>query len=69
MSVPASGIAAETARIDTTPGETEKKVKAVALLSGGLDSTLAINVLKEQGVDITALNFSTVFCLCNRGGD
>ncbi len=68
-SVPASGIAAETARINTTPAETEKKVKAVALLSGGLDSTLAINVLKEQGVDIVALNFSTVFCLCNRGGD
>ena len=59
-SVPASGVAAETARINTTPGKTDKKVKAVALLSGGLDSTLAINVLKEQGVDITALNFSTV---------
>ncbi len=49
-----------------TVGETDKKVKAVALLSGGLDSTLAINVIKAQGIDVTALNFSTVFCLCNR---
>ncbi|MEK7368312.1 MAG: 7-cyano-7-deazaguanine synthase, partial [Planctomycetota bacterium] len=47
-------------------GETGKKVKAVALLSGGLDSTLAINVVKAQGIDVVALNFSTVFCLCNR---
>lgn len=46
--------------------KTGKKVKAVALLSGGLDSTLAINVMKAQGIDVVALNFSTVFCLCNR---
>ncbi|MFQ5862593.1 MAG: hypothetical protein ACE5IC_05665 [Candidatus Brocadiales bacterium] len=49
-------------------GETAKKVKAVALLSGGLDSTLAIHVVRAQGVDVIALNFSTVFCRCNRSG-
>jgi hypothetical protein len=36
-------------------------VKAVALLSGGLDSTLAILVLLKQGIDITAVTFLTHF--------
>ncbi|MDP2910774.1 MAG: 7-cyano-7-deazaguanine synthase, partial [Candidatus Omnitrophota bacterium] len=31
--------------------------KAVALLSGGLDSTLAIKLMLEQGVEVHALNF------------
>ncbi len=35
--------------------------KAVALLSGGLDSTLAILVLLRQGIDITAVTFLTHF--------
>lgn len=42
--------------------------KAVALLSGGLDSTLAIHVIKKQGIDVTALTFVTVFCLCTAKG-
>ncbi len=43
-------------------------MKAVALLSGGLDSTLAARVVMEQGVGLEALNFMTVFCTCtNRG--
>lgn len=50
------------------PGNMDKKVKAVALLSGGLDSTLAIHVVRAQGIDVVALNFSTVFCRCNRSG-
>ena len=29
-----------------------KKIKAVGLLSGGLDSTLAAELLKEQGIEI-----------------
>ncbi len=65
----ASEIAVETTSVNKAPRKTDKKVKAVALLSGGLDSTLAINVIKAQGVDVVALNFSTVFCLCNRGGN
>src|SRR4030067_2044260 len=43
-------------------------MKAIALLSGGLDSTLAVRVIMEQGVELEALNFMTVFCTCtNRG--
>jgi tRNA U34 2-thiouridine synthase MnmA/TrmU len=41
-------------------------MKALALLSGGLDSTLAIKVILNQGIDIVAFNFFTPFCLCNR---
>ena len=37
--------------------------KAVVLLSGGLDSTLAVRMLKEQGVEVHAVNFNTGFCL------
>ncbi|NOY52419.1 MAG: hypothetical protein GXP58_02235 [Deltaproteobacteria bacterium] len=40
--------------------------KAVALLSGGLDSTLAVKVILEQGIDVTAFNLKTPFCCCNR---
>ncbi|OGW82696.1 MAG: hypothetical protein A2987_03540 [Omnitrophica bacterium RIFCSPLOWO2_01_FULL_45_10] len=42
--------------------------KAVALLSGGLDSILAIRLMLEQEVEIEALNFLTVFCTCTRKG-
>jgi len=40
--------------------------KAVALLSGGLDSTLAVKLMLEQGIEITAVNFKSPFCCCNR---
>jgi hypothetical protein len=39
-------------------------VKAIALLSGGLDSTLAVKLMLDQGVEVTALNFITPFCNC-----
>ncbi|MDO8603338.1 MAG: 7-cyano-7-deazaguanine synthase [Candidatus Omnitrophota bacterium] len=42
--------------------------KAVALLSGGLDSTLAIKLMLDQGVEVHALNFLTVFCNCTSKG-
>ena len=42
--------------------------KAVALFSGGLDSTLAIKLMLEQGIDVHALNFLTVFCTCTSKG-
>lgn len=38
--------------------------KALALLSGGLDSTLAVKVMMEQGIDVEALNFTSPFCTC-----
>ncbi len=37
--------------------------KAVVLVSGGLDSTLAALLLKEQGVEVHGIHFSTGFCL------
>ena len=37
------------------------EVRVVALLSGGLDSTLAIRVLQEQGIIIEAVHFATIF--------
>ena len=42
--------------------------KALALLSGGLDSTLAIRVIQEQGIEVIALNFVTVFWRCTSHG-
>ena len=43
--------------------------KALALLSGGLDSTLAIRVIQEQGIEVHALNFMTPFCNCTSKSD
>jgi tRNA-uridine 2-sulfurtransferase len=40
-----------------------RKVKAIALISGGLDSTLALAVVKRQGVEVKAVNFYTGFCI------
>jgi tRNA U34 2-thiouridine synthase MnmA/TrmU len=37
-------------------------MRAIALLSGGLDSTLAAKVVMEQGIELEALNFMTLFC-------
>lgn len=42
--------------------------KAIALLSGGLDSILATRLMLDQGVDVEALNFLTVFCTCTSRG-
>jgi len=42
--------------------------KAVALLSGGLDSTLAVKLMVDQGVEVVALNFTSAFCTCDSGG-
>jgi len=39
-------------------------VKAIALLSGGLDSTLAVKLMLDQGIEVAALNFMTPFCTC-----
>ncbi|MEM2999767.1 MAG: 7-cyano-7-deazaguanine synthase [Candidatus Bathyarchaeia archaeon] len=37
------------------------KVKALVLLSGGLDSTLAAKLLLNQGIDVEAISFATPF--------
>jgi len=43
-------------------------MKAIGLLSGGLDSTLALELMLEQNIEIITLNFKTPFCRCNHGG-
>ncbi len=43
-------------------------MKAIALLSGGLDSILATRLIKDQGIEIEAVNFLTVFCNCTSRG-
>ncbi len=40
------------------------KRKAIALLSGGLDSTLAVKMMLDLGIDVEALNFTSPFCTC-----
>jgi tRNA U34 2-thiouridine synthase MnmA/TrmU len=44
-------------------------MRAIALLSGGLDSTLAAKVVLEQGIELEALNFITIFCNCTNRGE
>lgn len=39
-----------------------KKIKALLLLSGGLDSILSAKLLLEQGIEVQAINFRTNFC-------
>ncbi len=36
-------------------------MKAIALFSGGLDSVLAIKLIKDQGIDVVAININTGF--------
>jgi len=40
-----------------------KQRKAVALISGGLDSLLAAQTIKQQGVHVEGINFFTGFCV------
>jgi tRNA-specific 2-thiouridylase len=41
-------------------------MKAIILLSGGLDSTLAAELMSREGLELLAVNFKTPFCLCDR---
>lgn len=41
----------------------KSKRKAVALISGGLDSMLAARIMLEQGIHVEGLNFFTGFCV------
>ena len=49
--------------------ETKEKKKIVALLSGGLDGTLAIKTMQKQGFEVSAVAIKTPFCDfdCGRG--
>ena len=52
---------------ETTQKDEKKKV--VALLSGGLDSQLAVRMMQKQGFDVSAVAIKTPFCDfdCGRG--
>ena len=43
-------------------------IKALGLLSGGLDSTLAVKLMINSGIKVTAINFVSPFCLCSKKG-
>lgn len=51
------------------PENIEKKKKVVALLSGGLDSQLAVKMMQKQGFEVSAVAIKTPFCDfdCGRG--
>ena len=40
-------------------------MKAIALLSGGLDSTVAAKIIQNLGIELIAFNTKTAFCLCD----
>ena len=52
----------EAVKLPDEKQERSAPVKAVGLMSGGLDSTLAARVLADQGVQVIGLHFSTGFC-------
>ncbi len=41
------------------------KIKAVALLSGGIDSSLAAKLVSEFEIDVIGISFPSPFCICN----
>ncbi|MGA2775845.1 MAG: hypothetical protein ABSE81_07305 [Candidatus Omnitrophota bacterium] len=40
-------------------------MKAIALISGGLDSILSAKIIDELGIELVAFNTKTPFCLCD----
>ena len=48
------------------PAVSQRPVRAVILLSGGLDSTLAAKLIHDQGIELFALHFTSPFCTCSR---
>ena len=39
-----------------------RPARALGMLSGGLDSSLATSLLQQQGIEVVGVNFSTGFC-------
>jgi len=48
--------------------ESSTNIKAVLLLSGGLDSTLVAELLAREGIQFLAVNYKTPFCQCDKHG-
>jgi len=53
-------------RLDRNKQSKKKQVKAVGLLSGGLDSTLAVKIVKDLGVEIYGVYFSMPWGCCDK---
>ncbi|MFC1671903.1 hypothetical protein ACFL01_02085 [Planctomycetota bacterium] len=43
-------------------------MRAISLLSGGLDSLLSTRMILDQGIDVEAFNTITAFCTCTTKG-
>ncbi|MFH1201680.1 MAG: tRNA 4-thiouridine(8) synthase ThiI [Candidatus Omnitrophota bacterium] len=52
-----------------TLNDASSGIKAIALISGGLDSILAAELILGQGIKLAALNFISPFCQCNHKSD
>lgn len=48
---------------DTAQAQEPIQRRAIALVSGGLDSMLAVRVMQEQGIHVEGVNFFTGFCV------
>lgn len=46
-----------------------KDIKTLGLLSGGLDSNVAVKMMVRLGYDVTVLNFMSPFCTCTKKSD
>jgi tRNA-specific 2-thiouridylase len=45
-----------------------RKIKAIGLISGGLDSILALKIMVDQGFEVIAFNMKSPFCTCDSQG-
>ncbi len=41
----------------------QRRARAIGMISGGLDSTLALALVKRQGIEVKAVNFYTGLCI------
>jgi len=46
----------------------KNRLKAIGLLSGGLDSSLALKIILDLGIEVVCLNLKTPFCTCDSKG-
>jgi tRNA-specific 2-thiouridylase len=54
-------------REDGSSGVADReKIKAIGMLSGGLDSRLAVRLIQKLGIEVTAVHYYTGFCIANR---
>ena len=62
-SVLVAAVAMAEERTDLAGELPEDRIRAIGLVSGGLDSTLAAALMKGMGIEVLGVNFSTGFCV------